>query len=96
MMHKYLHDHIIEEIHGAEDYWSKALEHAGTPCGSTFKMMAEMEIEHANALTKMFTKTERPADLTEADYLKMYKEILDCYSDGMGKIEAVKKLYYQN
>ena len=93
-MHKYLHDHIVEEIDGAVDYWSKAVEHKGTDMGCMFRRMAEMELEHANALTKMFTKAEKPKSVTDADYVAMYKGILDAYSEGMGKVEALKKLYW--
>ena len=56
--------------------------------------MADMELEHANALTKMFMKAEKPKTVTDADYAQMQKEILDAYATGMGKVEAMKKLYW--
>lgn len=93
-MLEYLKTHILEEIDGAMDYYEKALERKGTPCGATFFKMASMEVEHANALTKMFTDKEKPESVTEAEYFKMHKEILDKYADSMAKIEHLKKLYW--
>lgn len=93
-MLKYLHSHILEEIEGAEDYMGKAIEHKHHQCGRMFYNMAMMELDHANKLTKLFTKTEKPETLTDAEYAKMHKEILDAYSEGMGKIEMMKKLYW--
>ena len=93
-MLKYLTAHILEEIEGAEDYLAKAIEHKGKQCGQMFYSMAMMELEHANALTKMFNKAEKPKAVTDAEYAEMYKGILDAYSEGMGKVEAMKKLYW--
>ena len=93
-MHKYLQEHILEEIKGAVDYWTKAVENKTKECGMIFRHMADMELEHANALTKMFTKLEKEADVTDEAFSKMHKDILDAYAEGMTKIEAMKKLYY--
>ena len=93
-MIKYLHDHILEEIEGATDYWEKAVEHKGTEMGCWFKKMAEMELEHANCLTKMFNKAEKSDSMTGDEYAKMQKDVLSAYSEGMGKIESLKKLYW--
>ena len=93
-MHKYLQAHIIDEIKGAEDYLAKAIEHKGKPCGQMFYSMAMMELDHANKLTKMFNSMEKPKSVTDADYAEMNKAILDVYATGMGKIEAMKKLYW--
>ena len=90
----YLKKHILEEIEGAEDYYAKAVEHKKDEWGCLFRKMADMELEHANALTKMFLKIEKPETVTDADYSVMHKAILDAYADGMGKIEAMKKLYW--
>lgn len=93
-MLKYLHDHILEEVKGAEDYMAKAIEHKGKQCGQMFYSMAMMELDHANKLTKMYNATEKPKTVTDADYSAMTKAILDAYAMGMGKIEAMKKLYW--
>ena len=93
-MHKYLKDHILEEIEGAIDYMTKAVEHKKDEWGHVFCKMANMELDHANALTKMYMKTEKPETMTDADYSEMTKAILTAYSDGMSKVEAMKKLYW--
>lgn len=90
----YLKDHILEEINGAMDYMSKAVEHKKEPCGSKFYKMSEMEIEHANALLKMFNATEKPSTTTDAEYSAMQKAILDTYSNTMAKYTEMKKLYW--
>ena len=88
----YIKEHIIEELHGAIDYWTKALENKGTNNGLLFKHMADAEIEHANTLTKMLKHIEVPnSSKTDTD---PYKEILDEYTIAMNKIEAIKKLYW--
>jgi len=90
----YLKKHILEEINGALDYWAKAVEHKKDEWGCVFRKMADMELDHANQLTKMFMKIEKPKNVTDADYAEIYKHILDAYADGMGKVEAMKKLYW--
>ena len=93
-MLEYLHKHIVEEIKGAEDYMTKALEHKGKQCGQMFYSMAMMELDHANKLTKMFNSIEKPKAVADADYSAMTKAILDAYSTGMSKVETMKKLYW--
>lgn len=90
----YLKKHILEEIDGAIDYYEKAIEKKGTQCGPTFFKMAGMEVEHANALTRMFNEKEKPENVSDAEYSKMYKEVLEKYADSMAKIEHLKKLYW--
>lgn len=90
----YIKDHIIEELHGAVDYWTKALENKGTDTGMLFKHMADAEIEHANTLTKMLKHVEVPKSLSSKTEIDPYKEILDEYTIAMNKIEAIKKLYW--
>ena len=91
-MLEYIKEHIIEELQGAVDYWTKALENKGTDNGIIFKHMAEAEIEHANSLTKMLKHVEIPkSSKMDSD---PYKEILDEYTTAMNKIEAIKKLYW--
>lgn len=93
-MLKYLHEHILDEIKGAEDYMSKAIENRKKECGHMFYNMAMMELDHANKLTKIFYMTEKPKTVADADYSDMMKAILEAYSAGMAKIEAMKKLYW--
>lgn len=92
-MLEYLKKHIVDEIDGAIDYYEKAIDKKGTMCGNTFYKMAEMEVEHANALTKMFSEKEKPESMSDSEYSKMHKEILDKYAESMAKIEHLKKLY---
>lgn len=93
-MLEYLKEHILEELDGALDYMTKAVEHKGTNEGCTFRKMSEMELEHANALTKMFKNTDKDVGMTEKEYSAAQKDVLDGYVDTMGKIEAMKKLYW--
>ena len=90
----YLKEHIVEEITGALDYMAKAVEHKNTHCGEIFYQMAMMELEHANALTKMFNKEEKTESMTDAEYATLHKVIMDTYVSGMNKLEGMKKLYW--
>lgn len=92
-MLKYLKDHIVDEVEGAVDYMEKAIERKGTAEGAQFRKMSEMELEHANALVKMFRNTPKPEDMKDADYADCQKEVLNTYVDAMGKLEAMKALY---
>ena len=93
-MLKYLKDHILEEIEGALDYMEKALMHKGTDWGCAFYKMSCAELDHANHLVKMFNATEKESTITDSEYSIMHKDILEAYSTSMGKIEAMKKLYW--
>ena len=92
-MLKYLKDHIVDEVEGAVDYMEKAIEHKGTPEGTMFRQMSEMELEHANALVRMFRNTPKPDDMKDAEYAECQKEVLDTYVDAMGRFETMKALY---
>lgn len=94
-MLEYLKSHIIEEIDGAIDYMMKAIEHRGTTIGLKFYQMSEMEVEHANCLTKMFNAYEKPENVSDSEYAKMNKEIMEKYSTSMSKLEALKRLYWK-
>ena len=91
----YLKEHITEEIEGAIDYMTKAVEHKGTHCGEIFYEMAKMELEHANQLTRIFKKTDKPVSMTDAEHASIQKAVLTAYMDGMTKIESLKKLYWE-
>ena len=93
-MLEYLQEHILEEINGAVDYWTKAVEHKNDEWGILFRQMANMELEHANALTKMFNKASKTNETTDKEYAEMYKKILNSYTDNMNKIENLKKMYW--
>lgn len=93
-MLKYLKDHILEELDGSVDYMKKAVELKGTNEGCVFRMMSEMEAQHAGNLTKIFNKTEKPKDVTDSEYSMMQKEILDAYTSNMSSLEILKKMYY--
>ena len=93
-MLKYYVSHIKEELDGAIDYMTKAVEKKGTQCGESFRTMAMMEVEHANNLLKMFRNSERPKTITDADYAEMSKSLLDTYTDSMNKLESLKKMYW--
>ena len=94
-MLEYLKSHILEELEGAEDYMTKAIELRDTAHGHKFYDMAMKEVDHANCLARMFSSVERPEKISDADYAKMHKEILDAYTSAMGKLEAMKKLYWK-
>ena len=89
-MHNYIKNHILEELEGAADYWTKAVDYKGTRIGETFKNMAEAELEHANSLLEIFNKLETNDYYIEEE---MYREILDAYSKAMYKIAKLERLY---
>ena len=97
-MHEYLSRHIKEEIDGAIDYLTKALELKGKnpDMAAKFYRMSEMEVEHANCMTKMFNCIEKPDTLTDQEFSAMQKQIIDSYSQSMSTIENMKKLYWDN
>ena len=96
-MHDYLSKHIHEEIEGAMDYLSKALELKSThpEIASKFYKMSEMEVEHANCMTKMFNSMSKPDNVSDADYSAMQQSIINDYAQNMNKIEHMKKLYWE-
>ena len=96
-MHEYLSKHIHEEIDGAIDYLTKALELKSVKpdWAAKFYKMSEMEVEHANCMTKMFNSAEKPDNITDADFTTMQKNIIDAYAQSMSKIEHMKKLYWE-
>ena len=95
-MHEYLKDHIHEEIQGAIDYMVKALELKGVnrEWASKFVRMSDMELEHANCLTKMFNGSEKPSDMSDAQYSELQKSVINDYTTSMSKIENMKCLYW--
>ena len=94
-MLEYLKNKILEELNDAVDYMSKALETKGHPCSSKFYAISMDETKHAGALTKTFSSIEKPATVTDAEFAKMYKDILDAYTSSMGRFEEMKKLYWK-
>ena len=92
-MCEYLRDHIMEELEGAKDYMTKALElKENYPSWShKFYKMAEMEIEHANCMNKIFASM---GDSDDPCHDSMYREILEAYTKYMTDVRAMKKMYY--
>ncbi len=97
-MNKYLKEHINEEIEGAFDYMTKAIELKKThpEISARFFKMAEMELEHANCLTKIFSSMPKDSNITDAEYAEIQHSIIEAYSTSMSKYEQMKKLYYAN
>lgn len=97
-MLEYLKNHIKEEVEGAIDYYTKAIELKKThpEWAAKFFTMAGMEVEHANCMTKMFNTMHKPEDVSIDDYSKMQTEVIDVYTMSMSKIETLKKMYWSN
>lgn len=97
-MHEYLKDHIKEEIDGAIGYLTKAIElkKSSPEMAAKFYKMSEMEIEHANCMTRMFNSLDKPNDVTSEAYSTMQKEVIDAYTTHMNKIEGMKRMYWNN
>lgn len=95
-MHKYLKSHIIEEVEGAIGYLTKAIELKPTHplYAEKFYRMSEMELEHANCLTKMFNSLDKNAETTAEDFSLMQSEVINIYSTSMSQIESMKKMYH--
>jgi len=87
-------DRIIDELTDAIKYMQKAVEHKGTEWGTWFCQMSKNEIEHANILLKMFTKTKSQEDVSDATHKELYSTIMESYITAMTKIENLKKLYW--
>ena len=96
-MHQYLSSHIHEEIEGAIDYLQKAIElkSKAPDWAAKFYKMSEMEVEHANCMTKMFNSVDKPDDISDESFSAMQKNIIDTYAQSMSKIEHMKKLYWE-
>ena len=96
-MHEYLKNHIHEEIDGAIDYLTKALElKASHPMiAHKFYSMSDAEAAHANCLTKIFNSLERDESMDISEYSNFQKSVITDYIDGMGKIESMKKLFWE-
>ena len=87
-------ENIIEELNDAVKYMENAVEHKGTLFGEYFCSMSKNELEHANILLKMFNKSEKSDKISDSDHVKMYKEIMEEYSNAMTKIESLKKIFW--
>lgn len=92
-MLEYLKTHIVDEIDGAIDYMMKAVEYKGSQNGRYFYKMSEMEVEHANCLTKMFRTIDKPDDISDSAYAKLLKDVMDSYATSMTKLDVLKRLY---
>lgn len=92
-MCEYLKEHIMDELEGAKDYMMKAVEFKNKKpkWAERFYKMSEMEAEHANMLSNIFTSIDDEDELCQA---KMYKEIMEAYNTNMLEVANLKKLYY--
>jgi len=90
-MYKYLKEHIIEELEGAEDYWKKAVHYRDSEIGHIFREMANTELQHANALFKIFNNLNEQKSMSTL--LEYYEEIVAAYDTIMHNIEELKKIY---
>lgn len=88
-MHKYLKNHILEELDGAVDYWNKAIQYKNNKLGKIFKSMAETELEHANSLLEIFNSLDSNSYIEE----EMYEDILNAYGSAMYKIAQMERIY---
>lgn len=97
-MHEYLSAHIREEIEGAMDYYSKAIElkKVNPAWAMKFFTMAGMEVDHANCMTKMFNAVEKPDNLSIDEFSRMQRDVIDVYTTSMSKIETMKKMYWSD
>ena len=91
-MCEYFRDQIIDEFEGAKDYLTKAIEmkESKPKWACKFYKMAEMEIEHANCLNKMFINM---GDSEEPCHDSIYREILEAYTKYMTEISAMERMY---
>lgn len=92
-MCEYIRDHIIEELEGAKDYMTKAIElkEKYPAWAQKFYKMAEMEVEHANCMNKIFASM---GDSDDPCHDSMYKEVLEAYTKYMTDVSSMKKIYY--
>ena len=92
-MCEYLKDHIVEELEGAVEYMTKALELKEThpEWAKKFYKMAEMETEHANCMNKIF------ASMGESEFPchdSLYREVLESYTKEMTEYSTLKQMYW--
>lgn len=96
---EYFHDRICDELSGAEDYITFAMEVRAMDAsfGKQFADMSAMELDHATRLFKMFEQyygqaakafTEIPEHMS-----KMQKEITEKYMKGYAKVKALHDAY---
>lgn len=92
-MCEYLKDHIIEELEGAKDYMTKAIElkEKYPAWAQKFYKMAEMELEHANCMNKIFASM---SEYDEPCHDSLYREVLEAYTKYMTDVSSLKKMYY--
>lgn len=92
-MCEYLRDHIMEELEGAKDYMTKAIElKENYPSwAKKFYKMAMMEVEHANCMNNIFASM---GDSDDPCHDSMYREILEAYTKYMTDVSAMKKMFF--
>lgn len=96
---EYFHDRICDELSGAEDYVTFAMEvRAMDPSfGKHFVEMSAAELDHATKLYKMFEiyySQATKAFTTIPEHMsKMQKCIVEKYMSGYAKVKALHDAY---
>lgn len=96
---EYFHDRICDELSGAEDYITFAMEirDMDASFAKQFADMSAMELDHATKLFKMFEQyyqqvskafTQVPEYMT-----KLQKETADKYMNGYAKVKMLHDAY---
>lgn len=96
---EYFYDRICDELSGAEDYITFAMEVRAMD-GNFSKQFVEMsaaELDHATRLYKMFEQYYQQAakafSTIPEHMTKMQKEIIDKYMTGYAKIKIMHEAY---
>lgn len=92
---EYLKNQIWEELMGADEYMSKALECKGTNWGNEFLNMASGELTHVSSLIKMVHEYYADPDLVKDVPKEVWdytypKELLPRIYDVKAKVAAYK------
>lgn len=96
---EYFHDRICDELSGAEDYITFAMEIRAMDASFSkqFVEMSAAELEHATKLYKMFEQYYQQAVKsfsTIPDHMsKIQKEIMEKYMSGYAKVKAMHEAY---
>ena len=94
----YLKDHMFEEVSGAKDYMRKAiyLKQKHPDRSKQFYDMANMELEHARALYKMFCEDYKQINSDPAleAYMEPFKKSADdCFMEKIGTVKYMQETY---
>ena len=96
---EYFHDKICDELSGAEDYITFAMEVRAMDAsfGKQFADMSAMELDHATRLYKMFeqyyAQASKAFSVIPEHMSEMQKEIAHKYMKGYAKVKALHDAY---